>query len=294
VPHLSDGVVGSPVGAEAVGTRLELRLKDWLEHQLEGRLHDPIPHGGDAQPACLAAGLGDHPFPCGQGEQLTGLQIGSQFGEEHLLAPVDHDGAGRLRVHSSRPSALVTPHPTPRHQQERRVIDEIEQIIEPTIRTIGRPPMQLGLHLQYPRRRLIEGRPRRADVHRRPPGLAVPALRFCCLPSPCGRLSRPRTTTEAPPRSDAIGWQRACPPPTWTAGGKGSLGTVPVFTINRSTSEAPSFSPAALATGTPQTFPAAPAPTPFASARAPSPSNHRLGPAAARPRSTRFEPVPAA
>ena len=35
-------------------------------------------------------------------------------------------------------------------------------------------------------------------IHRRPPGIPRRSLQIRCPPSPCGRLSRPRTTTRAP------------------------------------------------------------------------------------------------
>ena len=101
-----------------------------------------------------------------------------------------------------------------------RVTDEVEQVIEPTIRVVGRPLVQLGLDLQYPRLGLIEARPRCVGVHRRPPGIPVPSLRSCCPPSPCGRLSRPRTTTRtsapspAPSADDGPARRR----PGWPAG----------------------------------------------------------------------------
>ena len=49
VVDLGDGVLGSAPRAEAVGARLEVRLEDRFEHQLEGGLHDPVPRGRDAQ-----------------------------------------------------------------------------------------------------------------------------------------------------------------------------------------------------------------------------------------------------
>lgn len=39
---------------------------------------------------------------------------------------------------------------------------------------------------------------------------------------------------------------RACPPPDWLPGGKGNHKAVPTFTMNHSTRQAPSFTPAAL------------------------------------------------
>ena len=40
-------------------------------------------------------------------------------------------------------------------------------------------------------------------------------VRSACPPSPCGRLSRPRTTTGPPPHPGGIGWRRAFPPASW-------------------------------------------------------------------------------
>ena len=62
-------------------------------------------------------------------------------------------------------------------------------------------------------------------------------LQIRCLPSPCSRLSRPRTTTKAPPHPRANSRQRACPPPK---GGEGDR-MVPTFTADRSTGRRPAF-----------------------------------------------------
>jgi hypothetical protein len=68
-------------------------------------------------------------------------------------------------------------------------------------------------------------------------------------PSPCGRLSRPRTTTGPPPRPDGNGGRCACPAPA-TAGPAGTAGALPTFTINRSAGSAPSCTPGASPRGT--------------------------------------------
>jgi hypothetical protein len=57
---------------------------------------------------------------------------------------------GGLAVHPGRARSLISPHPKPRNQQERGIGDEIEQIIEPAMRIITSPAVQLGLDLQYP------------------------------------------------------------------------------------------------------------------------------------------------
>src|SRR6266511_2225451 len=71
-----------------------------------------------------------------------------------------------------------------------------------------------GLDPQYPCAR-------RAGIHQRPPALPVPPRPARCLPSPCGRLSRPRTTTKAPPRPTTTSRRHACPH------GAGDLGRFP-------------------------------------------------------------------
>ena len=91
-----------------------------------------------------------------------------------------------------------------------------------------------------------------------PPTSAIPlpSLLTRCLPSPCGRPPRPRTTAaEAPPRPDAFGRRWTCPPAQWQHNGRDNPGSVPTFTMFRSMRETPSTYPAASLPGTPQTFP---------------------------------------
>ena len=92
------------------------------------------------------------------------------------------DVAGSRAVHAGRPGTLVAPHPIPRHHQERGVVDEVEQIIEPAIRIVDRPTVQLGLDLQYPRSAPSYSVGHGVvGIHRRPPG--IPAL-HCRLAGP--------------------------------------------------------------------------------------------------------------
>jgi len=44
---LRDRVLGSAHRTEAVAARLEVRLEDRLEHQLDAGLHDPVARGRD-------------------------------------------------------------------------------------------------------------------------------------------------------------------------------------------------------------------------------------------------------
>jgi hypothetical protein len=197
---LGDRVLGPSVGPEPVGARLEVRLPDGLEHQLQGRLHHPIPHRRDAQPTLLAARLGDQALPHGQGHEPARLEVGTQVGEERLLATPRADGADGFAVHAGGARTPVALDPVPSHKQGGRVADEVEQLHEPTTGIVVRPSVQLGLDPQYPRLRLGEAWPRRVGVHRRPPSLPVRLLLTRCPPSPGGRLSRPQTTPRAPPQ----------------------------------------------------------------------------------------------
>ena len=54
------------------------------------------------------------------------------------------------------------------------VIDKVEQIIEPAIRIIASPLVQLGLDLQYPQPSRISVRPQLTDIHRRTPDIPRP------------------------------------------------------------------------------------------------------------------------
>jgi hypothetical protein len=57
--------------------------------------------------------------------------------------------------------------------------------------------------------------------------MPAPTLRTGCRPWPCGRLSRPWTTTAAPSHPKAISRRRTCPPPARPAGGEGTPGRFP-------------------------------------------------------------------
>jgi hypothetical protein len=96
--NLGDGVLGSALGAEAVATRLEVRLEDRLEHQLQGRLDHPVAGGGDPQHPDLAVRFGDQPLAYGHGLKGPGFELSSQPGQQHIA---EDDGVGFDSVHSS-------------------------------------------------------------------------------------------------------------------------------------------------------------------------------------------------
>ena len=164
VMNLGDRVLRPAPGTETIGTWFEVRLEDRLEHQLQRGLHDPIQGGRDAQPADLARRLGDRLLPDQLRNEPPGLQIISKV-HQHVLHRLGVDITRGDPVDTGRPCTLVAPHPTPRNHEERRVVNEVEHIIEATTRISLRPLVQLGLHRKYPRRRWTQIRPRNTSVH---------------------------------------------------------------------------------------------------------------------------------
>jgi hypothetical protein len=155
--------------------------------------------------------------------------------------------------------------------------------------------MQLGLDPQYPGFCLLRRRPRSARIHDRPPGIPTPRLRTCCLPSPCGRLSRPpwwvatpTTNTEAPSRLRVISRRRTCPLATWMANQEGDPRRFPRSLMRPVDEVGAQLCPGSLAMATPQTFTMAsgPAISPGLRSRPPRPT--RWTRAADRPISARF------
>ena len=114
--------------------------------------------------------------------------------------------------------------------------------------------VQLGLHPEYPRARPHRGR---ATARRCSPATSShqrSMLRTRWTPSPCARLSRPRTTTGPPPHPDGISRRRAFPPTSWLLAGEGTAGMVPTFTLEPFDGVGAQLCPCSIATATPQTF----------------------------------------
>ena len=92
-----------------------------------------------------------------------------------------------------------------------------------------------------------------AGIHQRPPRSTV-RLRTHWTPSPCDRLSRPRTTTGAPPHPTGISRQRTFPPTNLLLAGEGTDGMVPTFTSQPFDRVGAQLCPCNIATATPQPF----------------------------------------
>ena len=111
----------------------------------------------------------------------------------------------------------------------------------------------LCLHHTYPPPSLSEAGPRCAGIHQRPPRSTV-RLRTHWTPSPCDRLSRPRTTTGPPPHPTGISRQQAFPPVGRMPAGEGTGRMVPTFTSQPFDRVGAQLCPCNIATATPQAF----------------------------------------
>ena len=166
-----------------------------------------------------------------------------------------------MPVHPGCCGTLVTPHPIPPNQQEGGIGDEVVQIVEPAMRIITGPTVQLGLDLQYPLLRLVQGGLQLVGIHRRNllTFLSRPLL-TCWPPWPCGpalpasttgRQSRDYYGASAPPT--AINRQRTCPPPHWMSGGRATADGSHVHGSSIGQGGAQLYS-GSIATPTPQAF----------------------------------------
>ena len=144
------------------------------------------------------------------------------------------------------PGPGVARDPVACHDQRRRVVHEVEQVVEPATRIGRRPTVKLGLHLRYPPPPI--GRSGEAPAFTGASfGIAASSLRdsAAALPHVPGSPGL-ATTTAAPPRPDPIGrrWTQPRPPRRMRGGGRGP-GRFPCSLTIRSTKEEPSSAPAA-------------------------------------------------
>ena len=98
-------------------------------------------------------GLGILRSRTGSGRNVPVLQGGSQVVQEPGHPDRLLDVGDRQAVHAGSVGAPVARDPAERHDQRRRVVHEVEQVIEPAARIGRRPTVKLGLHLRYPRPR---------------------------------------------------------------------------------------------------------------------------------------------
>ena len=151
--------------------------------------------------------------------------------------PVSMLGRGGL-VDPRSLGALVGGHAFPRGHQERRVVDEVVQVTEPTTRFLGRPVVQLGLHPPYREVGRIRIRPvHGAGIHQRIFGHYFLSLSDTLPPFPMyAALPRSEYYGDSAPLR-AFGRHRTYPPPITSGRGAAMerTRTVPTFTAVRST-----------------------------------------------------------
>ncbi len=117
------------------------------------------------------------------------------------------------------------------------------------------------MHHEYPILGLIEVGERFAGIHQRTPRSAL-WLRTHWAPSPCDRLSRPRTTTGPPSHPAGISRQRAFPERSgWLPERTGTNRMVPTFPLEPLDGVGAQLCPCNLAVATPQAFTTASRPT---------------------------------
>jgi len=248
---LGDRVLGPAPGAEAVTDRLEIRLEDRLQDQHQGGLHQPVHRGRNAEPSVFPrlAALGNQPFPHRQRGERARLQLLPRLVQEGHDVGVIGDECRDHPVHPRGARPLISPHPFPRDREEVRVINEVEQIIEPAARIFGRPKVQLGLHPQYPLFRRVRIRPdqRLTSIHQR-----LQPLQYVACVNPLGPFAMcpPLACPDyygpsAPPRSHRRTTRLPAPARPDGRQEDGSHRAVPTFTTNRSMSEVAGFAPAA-------------------------------------------------
>ena len=135
------------------------------------------------------------------------------------------------------PGALVGGHAFPRGHQERRVVDEVEQVTEPATRIFGRPAVQLGLHPPY-----RDARPNQSGQATAPvftgasSDITFPSLTDTLPPFPmCAAFPRSEYYGGSAPSAPSAGVAPIRRLSPWTGSGTERTRMVPTFTAVRST-----------------------------------------------------------
>src|ERR1700693_4961716 len=126
--------MGASAGPKSVRDRIEIRLEDRLQHQLERHLNQAVFKRGDAQGAELPwlARLRDEPLP----DRLRLIGSASQVLPDILQETCDaivplFDRLSRHAIRARCVAALVTSQPLPSMGQRSAIAYNIEQIREP-------------------------------------------------------------------------------------------------------------------------------------------------------------------
>ena len=184
--------------------RVDARLEDWFQHQLQRRLDHPVRHRRNPEAANLSrpTRFRDLAFPHRKRPERARLELGTQVVQEPRNPDLLLDIGDREAVHASSPGPGVARDPVKRHDQRRRVVHEVEQIVEPAARISRRPTVKFGLHLRYP-----PTRPRR-DLNQRSATIRWCVFRHYSL-LPFSKLLPPFPLCSGFPRLGVL--RRLCP-----------------------------------------------------------------------------------
>jgi len=170
-----DRVLRTPVRTEPVRARLEIRLEDGFEHQLQACLDHAVSDGGNAEFPEFPIRLRYHYLPYLNRPEPARLQRVTDLTQESPDPDPGLDSGRSGLVDTRSPGALVGGHAFPRVHQERRVVNEVVQIAETAGRIFSRPAVQLGLHPPYRKIRRTGIRPLHgAGIHQRVYGHYIP------------------------------------------------------------------------------------------------------------------------
>ena len=128
VLHLGDRVLCPASGPKPIRTRLKIDLEDRFQHQLHGRLHDPVTDCCDPETTELPVRLGDHPLADRQRSVAPGPKLLTEPGQELRHAQLVFDVVGGIAVHTGRARPAVCPDPQPRDLQRDRVTDKVMEV----------------------------------------------------------------------------------------------------------------------------------------------------------------------
>lgn len=133
VVDLRDRVLSPPLGPEPVRDRREVGLEDRFQHEFQRRLNEPVRNRRYPEFADLTrpSWLGNLAFPHRQGPERARLQLGTQVIQKPRNTDKLLDVGDRQAVHASGSGSEVARDPAIRHKQRRRVVHEVEQVIEP-------------------------------------------------------------------------------------------------------------------------------------------------------------------
>ena len=151
MPHPCERVMGASGGPEAVRGRIEVRLEDRFQHQLERHLDQSVFERGNAQWAELPrlARLWDKPLSNRLGLVGSSAQVLSDVLQKtcDAIGP-PFDLLPRHAIRARRVAAPIPGQPLPSAEQCSAVAYDIEQIREPLVGVRGTPPIQLALHVE--------------------------------------------------------------------------------------------------------------------------------------------------